>query len=296
MTAQDEQRIQNASALFVLLDDEDTLEQMLEVLQDVLRKLEGNKPPVVLLDTLNYMDVLTSKGTVQLVKDLDDRTEKQQHFIEHKFQKLGGTIEDPYLKIVSLTRHLESVKRSIYRELCDNWSSFAAETKLPDRGWRLPCADPDEDCHDPIATVLNKIYPYLLTRSTSNTRAFSDPFSVSDEEQVTKKWRAEWEKIQELQGVHQFENVEQLYRQAKRAGLFWSPIAKGRNRRQEQRSSTSPVADDRRLSPTRGQNRHRDDNGVTSTSNRRRLSGKMPPSQRRRLLSKSPSSPASPRR
>ena len=295
-TAQDEQRIQNASAFFVLLDDGDTLEQMLEVLQDILSKFEENKPPVILLDTLAYKDALTTKGIVQLMKNLDDQTEEQQHLIESTFQKLGVMIEDPYVKIVSLTRHLECVKRSIYRELCDNWKSFAAETKLPDRGWRLPNAEPEEESCDPIATVLRKTFPYFLIRSTSNTCAFDDPFSAREEEEVVKTWDSAWEKIQELRDLHQFENFDQLLRHAERIGLFRSPIAENRSRLQEQRASTSLVADDRRLSPARCRNRHRDDDRVTSASNRRRLSAKMPPSQGRRHRSRSPPSPCRLRR
>ena len=64
-------------------------------------------------------------------------------------------------------------------------------------------------------------------------------------------------------------------------------------RRHEQRSSTSIVPDDRRLSPKRCQNRHRNDHRMTSISNRRRLSAHMPPSQRHRLLSMNPSPPNS---
>lgn len=206
LSEQDTSRIQNASALFLLLDDADKLDAVMDRLKEILAQFKSDKPAIVLFDALVPPEPLIHESAV-ILKDLDE----EMIDLNKKIQDVMDTASVD-IALIPITHHLEVVTRSVFRCLCEKWKPFLARSRTPNSKLMVKDDTPEEESYDPVEHALECIWRSLPVKEHPNSDAFEMKMTEAEEDQLMREWEHEWKVIKGYGQLMKVQHPDELYK------------------------------------------------------------------------------------
>lgn len=203
ISEENEHRIRNASALFLLLDDPSNVETSIQRVNEFMSLCEdGQKPSLVVFDALIPLEGLIHEDAIILDDiEIDEWTD----MLENPY------LEDVDVTIIPVMNHLEMVTRSIFRYLSDRWKPYVANHFKVNPKIAIKADSVFEEHYDPIEHGLECIWMGLSVKEESNSEEIRRFFTKEAEEERVQKWEREWEKMNRYGAIVGAKTPEELY-------------------------------------------------------------------------------------
>eukprot|EP00210_Caulerpa_lentillifera_P003057 g2919.t1 len=198
--------ILKASALFLMIEDEQKMQESFLLLNRIASAFEGGDlvPPIVILDGRQLQQGLIHEDSI-----LPIEAPVESEIYESLRNYLDCSMVDVF--VISLSHHLGAITRSIFRDLCDKWRPDLGP-KFQPKDELMVKEESEMDHHDPVDHAIQSIAQSLLLKENISPRGMdTDNDNEIDVEKITRDWEQEWKRVKNLGQIMNIQTVEELF-------------------------------------------------------------------------------------